>query len=280
MPFLENHFKSQSQLTLKGDCRLCLFGLMIHCYPNMDTLLFDLKKKLLSEKKLQIVTLNPEMFVDAQKDEEFKNILKKSLVIPDGIGISLAGKIFTHYWCNRFPGVDILLAVLKSDLFRNYSFYFFGASEKSVGNLIKKIKDRFPFIKIAGFHPGEIEEIYRLKNAKVYEVGHRKNYATPDLAKKISDSEAEILFVALGSPLQEKWIYHNLKELGSVKLAIGVGGAFDMISGQTPRAPLFLRKIGLEWFWRLILQPSRIKRIYKATVIFTFLIFKKLWQRK
>jgi N-acetylglucosaminyldiphosphoundecaprenol N-acetyl-beta-D-mannosaminyltransferase len=78
----------------------------------------------------------------------------------------------------------------------------------------------------------------------------------------------DILFVALGAPKQERWIFENLNKLESVKLAMGVGGAFDFLSGKTKRAPLWMRKIGLEWFWRLIIEPRRVKRIIDAVIVF------------
>ncbi|MEK7123532.1 MAG: WecB/TagA/CpsF family glycosyltransferase, partial [Patescibacteria group bacterium] len=89
---------------------------------------------------------------------------------------------------------------------------------------------------------------------------------------------ADILFAAFGAPKQEKWIFANSAALQSagVKTAMGVGGAFDIISGRLPRAPLFLRQIGLEWLRRLILEPARIKRIFNAVILFSLMI---IWRK-
>ena len=91
-----------------------------------------------------------------------------------------------------------------------------------------------------------------------------------NLLKKINEKNPDIIFVALGGLKQEKWIDVNLKNLPSVKLAMGIGGAFDFISGKIKRAPLVMRKLGLEWLFRLFLEPRRIKRIFNATVRFSY----------
>jgi N-acetylglucosaminyldiphosphoundecaprenol N-acetyl-beta-D-mannosaminyltransferase len=90
----------------------------------------------------------------------------------------------------------------------------------------------------------------------------------------------DVLFVAFGMGKQEKWINENLRKLPSVKIVMGVGGAFDYISGVISRAPLFLRRIGLEWLYRLARQPSRIKRIFNATVVFAYFLIKNKITKK
>ncbi|MBU0668026.1 WecB/TagA/CpsF family glycosyltransferase, partial [Patescibacteria group bacterium] len=103
-------------------------------------------------------------------------------------------------------------------------------------------------------------------------VGTDDGAATPDnyynLRELINSAEPDILFVAFGAPKQEIWLARNLAHLKSVKVAIGVGGAFDFVSGAVKRAPHIFQKLGLEWLWRLFLQPSRIRRIYRATIKF------------
>ena len=98
--------------------------------------------------------------------------------------------------------------------------------------------------------------------------------------KKINKAKPKILLVGLGSPKQEKWIYENLAKIPSVKVAIGVGGAFDFISGRIKRAPEFLQKIGLEWLWRLVLQPWRIKRVSKGVIGLSWLVLKSKVRNK
>lgn len=92
--------------------------------------------------------------------------------------------------------------------------------------------------------------------------------------QQINQSNPEILFVAFGMGKQEKWIYENLAKMPNIKIAMGVGGSFDFISGHIKRAPLFMRRLGLEWLYRLIQEPQRFKRIFNATVKFTYLVLK------
>ena len=92
--------------------------------------------------------------------------------------------------------------------------------------------------------------------------------------ERINLTEADILFVAYGSPAQEEWIYRNIEKLDTVRVAIGVGGAIDFAAGRAKRAPKLLRSLGLEWFWRLLREPRRIRRIWNATVVFVALIFR------
>ena len=94
------------------------------------------------------------------------------------------------------------------------------------------------------------------------------------IIQEIAASNSDILFIAYSPPKQEKWIVENLGKMPLIKLAMGVGGAFDFIAGQIPRAPKILRIIGLEWLWRLIQEPRRVKRIFKAVVVFPWLVIK------
>ncbi len=272
---------------------MTFFNLDIQNYKDWEELLQHLKNRIKEKNKSQIVTFNPEMLVCAQKDIIFFNILKKSLLIPDGFGIILASKILGRSQLKRYPGVDIIEQMLQSNLFKDCLFYFFGASQKTLKKLAFKIQSKnFKDPRFVGFYPGEIDLIYRLRTLeKVYfnKIRSKKtpevqaldliDYTTPTIVNKINEAKPDVLFVALGSPLQEKWIYYNLPKLNSVKLAIGVGGAFDILSGLKPRAPLFLRRSGLEWLWRLSLEPKRMKRIYNATFKFFWIVLKEVFKK-
>ncbi len=197
-----------------------------------------------SEESHYIVTPNPEFLVKAQKDKEFKDILNNAdLAVPDGIGLIFASYILNQPIKERVTGVDLMERICYRAVEMNWSVFLMGANlgiaEKAAENLRKK----YPGLEIkAGF-----EEVI---------------------------DQPEILFVALGAPKQEKWINDNLNKLSSVKLAIGIGGAFDFISGNIKRAPKFLRVIGLEWLWRFGCQPWRIKRIFNALIKFPWLVIK------
>jgi N-acetylglucosaminyldiphosphoundecaprenol N-acetyl-beta-D-mannosaminyltransferase len=219
---------------------------------------FDKLEEIINDKgsARHIITLNPEMVVDAQRDNNFRNIINKAyLVIPDGIGIIKAlaflqpNKIFYP----RIIGTDLVYEIIEK--FRE-KIFLFGARDFIVKEAHDRLKKEFKNINIVGIANGY-------------------HFSSNDIVKRINDSQATILFVALGHSKQEKWIYGHLDDLSNVKIAIGVGGAFDFISGRVKRAPRCLRKIGLEWLWRFFRQPWRLKRIFKAVIIFPILVLKE-----
>lgn len=214
--------------------------------------------------KHYIVTPNPEIVVMAQKDEELKNILNNSdLSIPDGNGL----KIATDIVCNS-PGIDVMEALIKLSAEKAFTTGFLGGApgvaEKTAECLQKKYKNlKVSFVSDGG----EIDDNGEARS-KRQEAGNRKqetggkkqeNAKEQTLASGLLPPDLDILFVAFGPPKQEKWIAKNLDKI-PVKVAMTVGGSFDYISGGVLRAPLFMRNLGLEWLFRLIVQPWRIKR--------------------
>ena len=136
---------------------------------------------------------------------------------------------------------------------------FLLGAEEGVTEKVKSILEkRHPDIKIVGTFAGSPDT--------------KDDKQITNLINKIAPN---VLFIAYGAPAQELWINRNLKRLPSVKLAMGIGGAFDFISGKQKRAPHLMQKLGLEWLYRLFKQPSRIKRIYNATIRFPYEVFKK-----
>ena len=208
----------------------------------------------------KIFTPNPEIIVKAQKDENFKKVLNSGdLNLCDGVGLQIFAKIKT-----RIPGIDFMLAVCKLAAEQGRGVYLLGAgSDEVVGKTFEELGNRFPNLHISGYNKGP-----QLDESSVGQ------FEEP-IFEQINQSGAQILFVAFGMGKQEKWIYENLNKIPNVKIAMGVGGSFDFISGHIKRAPLFLRKLGLEWMYRLIQQPSRIGRIFNATIRFVYLVLTK-----
>jgi N-acetylglucosaminyldiphosphoundecaprenol N-acetyl-beta-D-mannosaminyltransferase len=197
-----------------------------------------------------IVTPNSEILVLAQKDEEFRKILNNAdLSIPDGAGLIWASRRLGKSLKERVTGTDLInqLKVNPPDGGEKLKVFLLGGRN----GVAKKIASDWSAV--VGFSE-ETEDI--------------------ELFARIRQCQPDILLVALGAPKQEKWITENLTKVPSVKVTIGVGGAFDFLSGKIRRAPVFIQKMGLEWFWRLILQPSRIGRIFNAVVVFPWLILK------
>lgn len=207
------------------------------------------------KKKYFIVTPNPEFLVLANKNLEFKNILNRAeLASADGVGVLLAGKILGKSLKSRFAGVELLESLCKGAVGKPITVGFLGGRAGVAEKTAECLGLRYPSLKIAFAGSEWPEDNFVLENQR-------------------GKTSIDILFVAYGVPKQEMWINENLEKI-PVKIAIGVGGAFDYISGKTPRAPLFLRNIGLEWLFRLLLQPWRLKR-QLALIEFAFLVLKE-----
>jgi len=201
-----------------------------------------------SIEKYYIVTPNPELLVIADKNREYKNILNKAkLALPDGIGVILGAYFLGKPLKQRITGVDL------------------------VENLCKHVSKRPITVGFLGGGPNVAEETAECLRKKY--PGLNVKLVSQEWSEDFTKEKIDILFVAFGSPKQEIWIYENLKKL-PVKVCIGVGGSFDFISGKVPRAPGVLTKFGLEWLFRLLIQPWRIKR-QLSLIKFVYLIFKE-----
>jgi N-acetylglucosaminyldiphosphoundecaprenol N-acetyl-beta-D-mannosaminyltransferase len=184
-----------------------------------------------------IVTPNPEMIMASQRDVELTNIVNGAyLSIADGVGLMIAGRILGKRFKQRIAGIDMMLKLADVAREKGYRVFLLGGRE------------------------GVAEKAAEALKANV--VGTFHGYSMNDrlVTDRIKNAKPDILFVGLGSPRQEKWAAKHLKEL-NVPLVMCVGGSFDVIAGRVRRAPLFMRKIGLEWFWRLIQEPGRWRRM-------------------
>lgn len=199
-----------------------------------------------------LVTPNPEILLAANKDEELFFIMSRAdVALADGFGLQLAGLLSGHS-LPRITGADItlkLLAKAEQEKIR-VTILNWNQGLSKAAQIEAALSKRFPKL-----------------NFLILDIDRDSNLNS-DVIEKINNFSPEVLFSALGSPYQEKIIYHNLSHLPSVRLALGVGGSFDFITGSIKRAPKILRKIGLEWLWRLWQQPKRYKRIYNATCVF------------
>lgn len=231
------------------------------------------------KKQHYIATPNPEILLEAQKNNKFKKILNKSdLNTPDGIGIIWAAN-FLHSIRNtnsfalkflkwlyslitipfskktilkeRVTGADLVTEICKHSVNNQNKIFLLGAAEGIAEKAAKILEKKHPGVKIVGTHAGTPNPADEKQITQI-----------------INKARPNILFVAYGAPKQELWISRNLKRIPSVKLAAGIGGTFDFIAGKLKRAPKWMQKLGLEWLYRLIQQPSRIKRIINASIVF------------
>lgn len=221
-----------------------------------------------SNKQFKIFTPNPEMIVDANKDRYFKNVLNSgNLNICDGFGLSFFSRT------QRIAGTDFMIEICKLASKNGNKIFLLGSgNEDVIKKTVEKLQKTIQNLNIVGFYHGDNVTIEQYEN-NVTNLKYSKE-KNDQLIQKINKTNAQILFVAFGHNKQEKWIYENLSKIPSIKIAMGVGGAFDYISCFKKRAPKLIRQIGLEWLFRLFLEPKRIKRIFKAVIIFPYLILK------
>lgn len=199
-----------------------------------------------SRHKTVIVTPNPELVVLAHHNKQYQAILNSAHIsLPDGVGIVWASTVLQKGIKQRITGVDFMKSLCEKMSKRPVTIGLFGASEGVAVRAAECLRKMYPGIQII--------------------------YASHEPPS--SKIPIDMLFVALGSPKQEEWIYKNIDDL-QVKVIMGVGGSFDMISGKVRRAPMLFQKIGIEWLWRLLIQPWRIKRQIKL-LEFIWLVFKE-----
>lgn len=201
---------------------------------------------------LHIVSLNPENIMSAQSDQKFMQILNKAdIQIIDGVGVFLASRWTREYKHDfeRVTGVDLMSKLIESisqtSQAQTVTIGFLGGRD----GVAKRVCEKFAM---------QYHAIPHMKFVTIADV--ESNDAT--IVPRILEQKLDLLFVAFGSPTQEKWIDQHRADL-SHTVCMGVGGAFDMLSGRTPRAPIIIRKLGFEWFYRLITQPWRWRRQVK-----------------
>ena len=200
------------------------------------------KSFLESDTAHAIYTPNPEIIMKAYRDADYTAVLNRAdMVVPDGIGVVYGSKIVKKPAKERVAGFDLSCALLEYAAKSEKKLYLFGGKPGVAELAAEKIKERYPGIGIAGTNHG-----------------YHKSY--DHIAPLIRESGADLVLVCLGAPKQEIWI-DTFKEQTGAKVLIGAGGSLDVFAGTVKRAPAFFRKLNLEWFYRLIKQPSRAGRM-------------------
>lgn len=235
-----------------------LLGVKITAESEEKVLEYILERLRSSSKKFFITTPNPEILVYAHSHLDYQDKLNTAEVaLPDGIGLLWAALIEAKPLKTRITGVDFLEKLCEKSREKPLSIGFLGGRGGVAEKASKRLQQKYPWIKVAWVGeewPKEKNDVLRYS------------------------SEIDILFVAFGFPKQEEWIYEHLPHI-PVKAAIGIGGAFDYLSGEVRRAPKLVRALGLEWLFRLIRQPWRWKR--QLTLLkFIYLIILEKFETK
>ena len=185
-----------------------------------------------------------------EQNEYFDLINSADLIIPDGIGVIKAAKILGTPLKERVPGVELGEAMFEYAAENDVKVYFLGGKPGVAEAAAKNMGEKYPSLNVTGTTDGYFK---------------KEGEESDEVIGKIADSGATLLFVCLGVPVQERWIHDNREKLAliGVKVALALGGSLDVYSGTVKRAPAVFRKTGMEWFYRLLCQPSRIGRMMK-----------------
>ncbi len=202
-----------------------------------------------SDSQTTVVTPNAEITDRAMTDENYRSILNSAeLMIPDGIGVINASKILKNPLKEKVAGVELGENLLRFAAANGIGVFFLGGKPGVAEKAAARMSEKYPELIISGTHNGYFS---------------REGNENLTVIAEINKSRAGILFVCMGQYVQEKWIYDNREKMPNVKIFLGLGGSLDVYAGNTKRAPKLFIRLGLEWLWRVLREPSRIPRIWK-----------------
>ncbi len=205
----------------------------------------------------QIVTVNPEFVMEAQHNAAFRAVLHQAdLATPDGFGLVLAARWLGTPLCQRVTGVELTQRIAERAAARGYRLFLLGAAPGVARQAGAILTAQYPGLSIAGCYAGSPHPRHE-----------------PFLRQLIVAAQPDVLLVAYGHPAQDLWIARNQPDL-QIPVAMGVGGVFDYLTGRVPLAPTWLRRLGLEWLYRLLRQPRRWRRILTAVPLFTWRVLR------
>ena len=238
------------------------------CHVDIDSISMKealcIMEDIIAEKgRGLIVTPNVDHIVQLQKDEEFKVIYRQALLaLPDGMPVMWGAKFLGTPLKQKISGSDLFPEFCKVTADKGYKMFFMGGRPGAVTRTKELLEKRYSKINIVGTYcPPFGFEKDEAENAKI--------------VKMINQARPDVLFVGLGAPKQEKWLYRNYNEL-NVPVSAGIGITFEYMAGMVTRAPLWMQNVGLEWFWRLMMEPRRLwKRYLVYDMQFFWLILKQ-----
>ncbi|WP_408007890.1 WecB/TagA/CpsF family glycosyltransferase [Pseudalkalibacillus sp. A8] len=230
---------------------------------SMDSFIKHLyESHIVNDSKAFVITANPEIVMYASEDVSYKNVLNDAdYVTPDGIGIVKAARILGTPIKERVSGFDIMCNLLQIANENRFSVYLLGAKEEVLQSAEANIQATYPNVDIVGSHNGYFD------------------WEDNNIVNEIQQLKPDMVFVALGLPRQENWIAENIHHFDK-GIFMGVGGSFDVFAGIVKRAPVIYQNLNLEWFYRLVKQPSRARRMLALPKFMIKVIGQKVKGRK
>lgn len=243
------------------DDEIIFFNQCIHPWTMLKTIEV-ISKRINAGKFTQHVVVNVAKLVNMRKNPELRrSVAECDIINVDGMGVVWGARLCGHDIPERVAGIDLLLQLLEVAKKESIPVYFLGARQQVIEKLVQTVKKRFPGLPVAGYHHG-----YFWDNEKA-------------VVDEIAASGARMLFVAISSPKKENFI-NTWKDRLGVSFVMGVGGSFDVVAGFTRRAPLWMQKAGLEWFYRFLQEPRRMWKRYLVTnSIFAWMLVKEMWEK-
>jgi N-acetylglucosaminyldiphosphoundecaprenol N-acetyl-beta-D-mannosaminyltransferase len=240
--------------------RSSIFGVRLHEVASTDRLVSTFRAFLDGERTARVFTPNPEILLRARRDPAYAQVLEAAdLALPDGTGVALVLSLRERRPVRRWPGVELAAVLIRLAAERGDRVAFLGSAPDVAEAAIERWRRVAPALDAVVVAPG-------------VSIGADGTGTTPHdeaaTLDAIRSAEPAVLLVGLGAPKQERWIARHADDFPSVRIMIGVGGAFDMWAGRFRRAPRPLHAVGLEWLWRLALEPRRLPRIVRAVVVF------------
>jgi N-acetylglucosaminyldiphosphoundecaprenol N-acetyl-beta-D-mannosaminyltransferase len=233
-------------------------GVKVHAI-NMEQALGQIQSWVENREQHYVCVTPAHSVMDAYRDPELKKIMNHGgLVTPDGMSIVWLLKLSGHKHVSRVYGPDLTLAVIERGLSNGWKHFFYGGAPETPALLAEKLKEKFPNLIVSGTYSPPFRDLTPDEEVEIKGI---INQASPD-----------ILWVGISSPKQEKWMAKFVDKL-NVPVLIGVGAAFDFLSGRKAQAPLWMQKNGLEWFFRLISEPNRLWKRYAQLPWFVLLVF-------
>src|SRR5579863_2429960 len=233
-----------------------ILGMDISAFDSYDDALSAIRHRILSRMRTFCVAMNPEKLYRAKHDPQLEKVLRSADIrICDGIGVSLASAVLHRRRIPRCTGIDLFLRLIRLCEEEHLSIFLLGAAQETNEAACRVLMRRYPRLRIGGHSHGFFDDVNPVIDS-------------------INASGSDLLFVAMGSPRQEIWIANHMGRL-KPQFCMGIGGTLDVVSGAVKRAPAFFRNTGTEWLYRLLSQPSRIRR-QAVLPVFAFEVFKAL----
>lgn len=244
--------------------KVTLFNTPIDAVSLKDTVAL-VDDAICNKKQLHHIAVNVAKIVHMQTDKQlYQSVVSADIINADGLPLVWVSRFFGDRIPERVTGVDLMQSLVELAHTKSYRIFFFGAKEEVVSKVVNEYTKKYSSQIIAGYRNGYFNE------------------AEEELiARQITESGANILFVAITSPKKENFLFRNKDLLSGVNFIMGVGGSFDVVAGVVKRAPMWMQRAGLEWFYRIVQEPHRMWRRYLVTnTLFIYYLIKEFFKRK